>query len=310
MKNNTVVSACNQAYVWGVWLLISSMRKQGMDEPVIIGAYNWSKEWIDDIEKFPGVTVIELPISDKRSVTCSKPVVMLRAETDFVTWVDCDGFFSGNSSNVICAGEDEFYIRQRTVAEVINLYKRERAPGDDPTKVPPRILQIWQRDVGGLTTPRYDRGVSAALISTHRKHFDLLQHWIDQMYKVLPADVSIVDDNSIAYFQTDESVINSLLLFAREAPPMTANYCADKPDKPHFVHFGYNPKPWILWNRNSFHHFDATMDIIAWACDNGYRPHAALPFPFQRRNKQLCRLISYFDIHISRLLKLKKKLIR
>jgi len=49
MKNNTIVAASDMNYRWGVWLLIASIRKAGMDEPILIGTFNWTDEWIEDI---------------------------------------------------------------------------------------------------------------------------------------------------------------------------------------------------------------------------------------------------------------------
>lgn len=307
MSKNTIVSACDQGYAWGVWLLICSARMHGMTDPVLIGAYNWSPEWISDLGRLPDCRVVELPIADRRSVSCSKPEIMRHAETEFVTWVDCDGIFSGDCSSQFGNDAESIYIRQRTESEVMDLYRREREPGDDPRKIPARMLKIWQTDVAGLNAPRYDRGISAALIGVHRSYFPFLEHWSKQMRQVLPERVSVVNDSSIAYFQTDESVLNSLLLFAEDAPPITTNYRSDRPDAPHFIHFGYNPKPWIMWNRNSIRHFDAVQTIIRWAAQNGYAPQAPLPFPLIAGHKSLCKLLTLFDKPVSFWRKWKKK---
>ena len=114
----TIVTACDEAYALGVWLLISSIRMNGMDEKILVGAYNWSPEWKSIITRFPNVTVSDLPIEDKRSVTCSKPEIMLRAQTDWVIWIDCDGFLTGNCSDAIRSGKDMVLVRPRAKSEV------------------------------------------------------------------------------------------------------------------------------------------------------------------------------------------------
>ena len=309
-EQNTVVSACDQAYAWGVWLLIASMRKSGMSQPILIGAYNWQEQWRRDIEKFPNVKVVELPIEDRRSVTCSKPKIMCEAQTDYITWVDCDGFFTADCTEQLTGAEDEIYLRPRTSGEVRDLYRRERRPADQPNAIPGGILDVWQLDVGERAKPRYEHGISAALISVHRKNLPFIKRWSEQMQKVLPADVSVVDAKSIAYFQTDESVLNSLLLFADDAPPITRSYLADKTDGAHYIHFAFNPKPWIMWNRYSLRHYDATLDVVEWAIAAGYAPNAALPFPFQRKNRRAAFFLARFDRLVSRWRKLKKKLAR
>jgi len=131
------------------------------------------------------------------------------------------------------------------------------------------------------------------------------------MLKVLPSDVGIVQDSSIAYFQTDESVLNSLLLFAEDAPDFPARYMADKLNLPHFVHFAYNPKPWIMWNNRSLKYFDKTMDIIEWAYNNGLGVDGVpLPPSFKRKNKFIYTALSPLARYIYKALKLKRKYLK
>lgn len=307
--NNTLVSACDEGYIWGVWLLLASIRKSGMDEPVLFGAYNWSQRWKEDILKFPGVALAELPITDRRSVTCSKPEIMLHATTERVTWLDCDGYLTGNCSACLDGPAETVNIRLRTPPEVAELYRKSRRPGEDLGVIPASILAVWRHDVGGLSEPRYQRSASAGVIGLSLvRHRDFLERWRMQMRQVLPADVAVVADGNAAYFQTDDSVMNSLLLFDPSAPALMSGYTADHLDKPHFVHFGYNPKPWVMWNRHSLKHFDAVMDIIEWALAQGYAPQAALPYMFQRRNKAMCTLLSWLSKPVSKWRKYKRKI--
>ena len=37
MKNNTIITAGDRNYLWGIFLMIASLRRNGMDEPVIVG---------------------------------------------------------------------------------------------------------------------------------------------------------------------------------------------------------------------------------------------------------------------------------
>ena len=37
MKNNTVVTIGDINYLWGIFLLVASIRKSGMDEPILVG---------------------------------------------------------------------------------------------------------------------------------------------------------------------------------------------------------------------------------------------------------------------------------
>lgn len=304
----TIVSACDEAYAFGVWLLIASIRKCGMNEKILIGAYNWSQQWKDDIRKFPNVEIADLPITDKRCVTCSKPDIMLKADTDYVIWIDCDGFLTGNCSDAIKCAKDSMLVRPRAASEVEELYRKIRRPFEAEGDVPEWILDIWKKDVADLQVPRYDSIIAAAIIGVYLPNArDFLQRWRQQMYKVLPDDVSIVDDNSIAYFQTDESVFNSMLLFDSKAPKLMEPYLLDHLDRPHFKHFAFNPKPWIMWNKFSLPHFDAVMDIVEWAQAQGYAPKAPLPYTYIRKNKPICTLMAKFSGFVSKYRKYKRK---
>ena len=307
-SNNTIVSACDNGYAIGVWLLIASIRKSGMRHPILIGAYNWTDEWKNDILKFPGVTITDLPITDKRSVTCSKPEIMLQAQTDVVTWIDCDGIVSGDMTTELQCPDGMINIRPKTVSEIRELYIKQRLSDENPDLIPSKVLKIWQKDVAGLETPRYNHGFGACLIGLSLpQNRAFLEKWREQMFKVLPEDVSLVHDGSIAYFQTDESVINSLMLFYPNAPQLIPHYTADLPDRPHYIHFGYNPKPWIMWNKRSLRSYDITLDVIEWAVANGYTPHCGLPYTFKRSNKWLCSLLAPFSKPVAKFRKYKRK---
>lgn len=309
MKNNTIVSASDMNYRWGVWLLVASIRKSGMDEPVLIGTYNWSEQWIEDICRFPGVKTVPLPGGDKRSVTCQKPEIMLKADSEFITWVDCDGIFTGNCSDRLSGRENEIYIRSRTPSEVVELYRRERSPGDNPEEIPPAVLDIWRRDVGNLNEPRRKRSCSAGIIGIHRSRLDFLRKWREQMMHALPPDVGVVNKGNIGYFQTDDSVLNSLLLFAADAPDITADYRADDLTGPYYIHFAFNPKPWIMWNPTALRHYSRVQDTAEWAEAAGFQPREPRPYTLNRRRERLSRALAPFSRNIHRAKKLKRKLL-
>ena len=60
MKNNTVVTAGDRNYLWGLFLLIASMRKTGMDEPVVVGAYDFTPEAEAILTQLGDVTIYPL----------------------------------------------------------------------------------------------------------------------------------------------------------------------------------------------------------------------------------------------------------
>ncbi|MDD4181921.1 MAG: hypothetical protein PHE87_09840, partial [Victivallaceae bacterium] len=293
MNNNTVVTACNQAYAWGVWLLVVSMRQHGMDEPVLVGTYDWSKEWLEDIERLPGVSTAALSTEDKRNLNCSKPVIMMKAESEVITWVDCDGIFSGNCSDKIFAENNQIYIRSRGPTEMQGLYHLKRSPNDPPDTILPKILEVWQRDVGERKEPLRLRSCSTCLISVQSSQLGFIERWHQQMLKVLPDDLlDVVNKDSVAYLQTDESVLNSLLCFAEDAPLVTENYRADRLEEGCFMHFTYGPKPWQMWNPYAIRFYDDTLDAVEFGIKSGWLPRAKLPYTLKRRNKLICQLLA------------------
>ncbi|NLF93375.1 MAG: hypothetical protein GX564_05760 [Oligosphaeraceae bacterium] len=309
MAKNTVVTACDRNYAWGVWLLAVSMRQHGMTEPLLVGTYDWPQEWIDDIRRIPGVSTVPLPTEDKRCVTCSKPVIMLAAETEFVTWVDCDGIFAGNCSARIIGEEGSLYLRPRVPAEIRELYHRERMPGDPPESIPPGILSIWQRDVGERQDPVRQFSCSTGIICAHRSQRPFIEKWRQQILKVLPADVAVVHRDSIAYFQTDDSVLNSLLCFAAEAPPVTGKYLADRQDGAgHYIHFAFNPKPWQMWTGYALRFYAQVLTTVEYGAAAGWLPRAELPYTLQRRYQWLCRMLAPFAATVARTKKMRRKI--
>lgn len=308
MSKNTVVTACDRNYAWGVWLLVVSMRQHGMTEPVLVGTYDWPQEWLEDIRRVPGVSTVALSTDDKRSVTCSKPVIMLKAETEFVTWVDCDGIFAGNCSDRIIGEAHCLYLRPRIPIEIIELYHRERSPGDPPDTIPPKILSIWQRDVGERQEPSRLFSCSAGIISAHRSQRAFIEKWRQQMLKVLPTDVAVVNSDSIAYFQTDDSVLNSLLCFAADAPPISEKYLADRTDGSYYAHFAFNPKPWQMWTPYALRFYQQVLDTVEFGSSAGWLPRADLPYTLKRGNQLLCRLLAPLARNVMRGKKLRRRM--
>ena len=97
------------------------------------------------------------------------------------------------------------------------------------------------------------------------------------MDRVLPnKNTGVVFNDSVPYFQLDESVLNSLLFFMKNAPVATPNFKLDKDPSHFFYHMVLYPKPWQWWNPSSLRYYDRIMEIIQWSIDKGY---ATLPLP-------------------------------
>ena len=306
MKNNTVVTAGDINFLWGIFLLIVSMRKAGMDEPVLVGAYNFTPEAEDVLTQLGDVTIFTLKDID-HSLTCYKPLVMQQTETEYITWIDGDGFFIGNCSKRLPPlSPDEIHIRMRQPEENSQAF-RGYEYGEDARSIPKAVLDAWKADVGSDSEPRIPRNCVACSFSIHRSAVPFLRKWHEQMMKVLPAgNVGVVDHTLKYYHMLDESVLNSVLCFYSGAPRVSDSYRLDKDPNELFGHFGGAPKPWIGWAPHSFKHFDKYTAVADWAVGQGYKLPGPLPFSLDPKHKTMCRLLQhpvYFNMKLKRRLK-------
>ncbi len=303
--DNTVVTASDMNYFWGVLMLVASMRCHGMQEPVIVCGVDYSDEAKEILRQFPDVRVVDMP-RGKLSLTCQKPNAMLLAETKFVTWADCDGFFHGNCSALLAPpDENQVHVRLRSLAENKRVY-----PNSATGAIPEKILDIWRADVAERQEARFDTCCSACFISLGTRQKDFLCRWRDQMKQVLPeGDIGVVDHRSEAYFQTDESVLNSLLCFMQEAPEPTADFQLNKNQEKLFIHFVAHPKPWHGWSSHAFPHFDRYVQIAQYLLDNKFKiPGGKMPYSLLSKNKGLCRLLILPLLARQKLKRLRQKL--
>lgn len=299
--SRTIVTAGDANYVWGVLMLLGSMRRWGMKEKVIVGAYRWSDKWLDFLGSWPNVKILELPPEDRRCITVAKPGLMLASETDYVTWVDGDGIFRGNCSDLIYGEDDALYSRAYSEAEIAT-HLAARLPN---------TLSTWLRDVGDRKERREIPDVCANVIGISlSRHADFLRKWIEQMEKVLPDNVGIVCGRTSPYFQTDESVLNSLLSCWEKAPRITEKYRLNNINGSCYLHFAYNPKPWqALWTRYSLRFYDEVIGLIAWCAGNGCLPDfEPLPPTLRVEKHSYYKAIAGFAPYYCKLKKLRRKL--
>ncbi len=293
MKNNTVVTAGDINYLWGMFLMIAAMRQNGMDEPVLAGVRGFDAA-ASEILRQPGNVELYSLDGFPRSLTCCKPMMMMQAESEYITWVDSDGFFVGNcSARLIPESPDEIHIRMRSPEEQPMAF-RGYMYGEDGRSIPRAVLNVWREDVGGRETPAITRSCSACLLSVYRSARPFLEKWHEQMAAVLPeGNVGVVDRSLKYYHQLDESVLNSCLAFFPEAPRVSAEYRLNKNPEELFVHFIGQPKPWMGWTPFSFRHFDRYVSAVEFAVGQGWKLPGPLPFCLKRENRRLCGLLRY-----------------
>ena len=293
MKNNTVITAGDRNYLWGIFMLIASLRRNGMDEPVIVGTRNFDREAEEILLQQGDVRLYPLD-GFERSLTCCKAQVMLQAETEYITWADSDAFFVGNcSARLIPERPDEIHIRMRSPAEMPAAFKGY-CYGEDGREIPQAVLDVWRKDVNGLETPRIRRSCSACFLSVHRSARPFLEKWHEQMMTVLPVgNVGVVDRSLKYYHQLDESTLNSCLAFFPQAPRVAETYRLDKDPDEIFIHFIGQPKPWQGWTPSAIRHFSRYVEVAEFARRQNWKLPGPLPYSLKPRNRLLCRLLQY-----------------
>ncbi|MBR4676279.1 MAG: hypothetical protein IKP00_17615 [Victivallales bacterium] len=305
MKNDirtTVVTAGDRAFAWGALLLVASMRRNGMMHPVIVGTTQWPEVMKHRILSLGGVTLHELPNS-RRCVACQKPMMMNldEIETEWVCWADADAVFVGDCSEwLIGENQEEIIVR-----------KYDPVPPD----FTPENLEVWRRDVEHFigharSESLYATRMNDPFVVIHRKWRFFLERWYNQMMNVLPDDVGIIMKHGTPYFQTDESVLASLLCFDPEAPVVAETYKANgSVDRSrYYAHFAYNPKPWQMWNSYSLRWHDTLVPVVNWLVEQGIVKQCDLPIPLRKAWWPFCRAAAPLAPWVWRMIKLKRKL--
>lgn len=300
----TIVTAGDAAFAWGTLLLVASMRRNGMRHPVVVGAMGWPDEMKRKLQALGGVTIRELA-KDRRCVTCQKPILMAcdDVKTPWVCWADSDAAFVGDCSEwLVGDSEDEIVIRKY---------------GQVPPDFTPENLETWRRDVERVCgvanqESRYPTRANAPFIVIHTKWKPFLEAWTRQIEEVLPKDVEIIMKHGSPYFQTDESVLGSLLCFLPDAPRIADTYKANgSVDKSrYFAHFAYNPKPWQMWNSYSMKWHDIVAPIVDWLINEGVVEKGELPFALRKGWWPLWKAAAPLAPWVWRAIKLKRRLFK
>lgn len=292
--DNTICTAGDHNYLWGLFLLIASMRRFGMDEPVIVGTKGFTDRDRRVLEQFGGVRLVSLDHAD-HSLTCHKAEVMLAAESGYVTWADSDAMFKGNCSNLLLPPDvAQIRVRRRCAAEMPGAFPK----GHDLA----RILPMWRRDVAdaaGLdvrTIPRVTaadvaafRSCSACFLSVARSRERFLRTWHTLMMRLPKGDAGVVDKSLVAYHQLDESCLNACLAFLPGAPKVTETYGLDRDPERTYLHFIGRPKPWEGWTPRSARHIETVVSTVEWAVAEGLELPSGVPPPLRRNRLALHR---------------------
>jgi len=242
------------------------------------------------LRQFPGTEVVEASRANPRGPACRKGEAILAAsqltpEASHITLLDGDTLATGDITDYLCPDGETLFARWKTPAEDGQIFASRYRPEDAVGTIPRHILDIWQRDVNERTTPNIQNTVCGGNLTVHRQVLPFIERWQTQMDKVLPAaTMGAHDFNSAAYFQVDESVLNSLLAFAHDAPAVLPAKLNLDP-RAYVAHLGpNNPKPWVLWRPEKLRYYPQVASFFTWAKAQGY-DLPKVPWTFQQRNR-------------------------
>lgn len=311
---NLIVTAGDHNYIWGIYLLVASMRQAEMPETVAVYLPDGTPEDWAALNALGGVVPIELPPEtaarlSTRSLTCAKPTLMTAAlaaapegAINAVSWVDSDAFFHGSCSALLPPSDDrKIHVRRRSPAENCNAF-RGHSFGEDGSTIPAEIIAAWRNDLvdagcGAVpddTPPRYRQSCSACILSVPAARRDFLAAWERLMNHVIPeGNIGVVDHRVKYYHQLDESTLNATLTLWADAPEVDTPFRLDKDREHLFVHFIGVPKPWQAWAPGAMRHYDAYVSVLAWAQSQGLPLPGKPPASLLRRWRFIQWLLQY-----------------
>jgi len=291
-----IVTMCTKDWVWGVYLLIASLRYNNVKTRVNVFGFGFDDRDKALLEQFDNVKVIIREMALRRQMTFLKADTLLSAEpAEYLAWIDCDCLVKGDVTKYLSPPDDAFHIRVRsTVAETCLRFRHRYTNPSEFGHIPEAVLDIWKKDVGENETPRMDSTVVTNCFVFHKKHIGFIRKWRGQISKI--SSIPYNDDVKLAYGYgkrlSDELIMSSLFLFAVDAPPIGKYQFDDTSSGAYLVHFAPAKKPWEVWTLQSVKYLDYVLSLIRYAKEKGYEL-PALVWSLREENRALCYLSSY-----------------
>jgi hypothetical protein len=290
MKIPVAVTITDPNFFIAVFTLLLSLRYHKVRAKAHVLSVGLGDREKKLLRQFAGTEVIEAAKNNPRGPACRKGEAILAAaevtpEATHITLLDGDTLVTGDITDYLCPDGETLFARWKTPEEDGKIFASRYEPGEPAGGIPRRILATWQKDVGERETSVIQNTVCGGNLTVHRKTLPFMQRWQRQMDKVLPASTEGAHDfDSHAYFQVDESVLNSLMAFAYDAPTVLPAKLNIDP-KAYVAHLGpNNPKPWKLWRPEKLRYYPQVASFFAWAKKEGYEM-PDVPWTFQQRNK-------------------------
>ncbi len=289
--SSTIVTITDEGFALAVYILCLSLRYHGVRTKVNVLSISLTDTSKALFQQLPHVEIFDADTSVERHPAARKAEAILTASasgSDFISLLDGDCIVTGNISRHLVHAKPGIYSRHKSEAEDAQNYHKHYRPNEARNRIPEAVLEIWRSDVSQRKAPRIVNTIASGNITIHRDYLDFVRLWDQQMLKILTEPETGThyishDFNSVAYSQLDESVFNSLLAFAEEAPPIGRG-CFDVDDSSYVAHLGPHPKYWNMWSLNKLPYFSQVICILNWARNQGYQL-PDLPWTLKAANK-------------------------
>ena len=292
-----IVTICDSNYVIPTYVLVLSLLRHGVRAMIHVLGVGLSASEKAVFTQFKQVRVFDADPANTRHPATRKAEAMLTAEAfpcETVSLFDADCIVTGDLTRYLAQETPGWSARLKTPDEDAMVFRQRYEPDETPGGIPKKMLEIWQRDVGERTEPAVKNTACSGNLTVHRRYLGFTRHWHAQMMKVLPDQrlKQAHDFRSFAYSQVDESVMNSLLAFAHDAPPISRGQF-DKDPNACLIHLGpCNPRYWTFWRLDRLKYYQPVVELIEWAQRQGYQT-PTLTWSLKRAWKPLVVLVAY-----------------
>ena len=290
-KKRIVVTACDEGYFWGAFLLVASLRRFNVDCDVNILGFDLSPKTSSLLTQFDRVKVIP---ADQNMAFNGKIGAIRTANQGMISWLDADCMVTGDVSQYIEVPKNGIRIRFRSSEENGLRFADEYSAKDKYGSVPQFLLDHWKEDVNEREEPATDSVASNCAFTIDSSKLDFIDKWYEFMKMIRDQN-----KQSPAYSlglsgkrMSDELAINALLAFSKSAPD-TYPYLLDKDKDAYLVHFHERRKPWKMWTLSQIKHYDLVMDTLDWVKTSDYKLPDRRPWPFQKSKKLLAFSLAY-----------------
>jgi hypothetical protein len=287
--NNTIVIITDRTFLAAVYVLVVSIKFYHVRARIKILGVGLTAEEKGYFEQFEDTRVFDADPTNTRNPCTRKGEAILLAEHDdseYITLLDGDSILTGDITPYLSPGEC-LSTRIKTPEEDAALFTAHYEATEARGGIPRLVEDIWRIDVCDNTNSALSQTIASGNFTIHRKYFSFVRKWQNQMLKVLPNEFnkSAHTTGSFAYPQMDESVLESMLAFSADAPPLRRGLLDQDPDA-YVAHLGPKPKHWLVLIPKKLKYFVPITRMVYYAHRNAYRV-PPLPRTFEKVNAPL-----------------------